>query len=80
VAAGSLKTKTIPRLMKLVASGRLDPTIFATHRFPLGDTMSAYDAFADAASTNALKVVLQGTKRDPSSNGHIAASVMAGAV
>jgi hypothetical protein len=42
--------------------------------------MGAYDAFADAASSNALKVVLQGTKRDPSSNGHIAASVVAGAV
>jgi hypothetical protein len=31
---------------------------FATHYFPLGETMSAYDTFADAATTNALKVVL----------------------
>jgi hypothetical protein len=46
----------------------------------LEDTMSAYDTFADAASTNALKVVLQGSGRDPSSNGHIAASVLTGAV
>ena len=80
VTTGLVDTYTIPRLMKLVASGRLDPTIFATHRFALGDTMSAYDTFADAASTNALKVVLQGSERDPSSNGHIAASVLAGAV
>ena len=80
VTTGLVDTYTIPRLMKLVASGRLDPTIFATHRFALGDTMSAYDTFADAASTNALKVVLQGSERDPSSNGHIAASVVAGAV
>jgi alcohol dehydrogenase len=80
VTTGLVDTYTIPRLMKLVASGRLDPTVFATHRFALGDTMSAYDTFADAASTNALKVVLQGSERDPSSNGHIAASVMAGAV
>ncbi len=80
VTTGLVDTYTIPRLMKLVANGRLDPTIFATHRFPLGDTMSAYDTFADAASTNALKVVLQGSERDPSSNGHIAASVVAGAV
>jgi hypothetical protein len=64
--------------MKLVASGRLDPTIFATHRFPLEDTMGAYDTFADAASTNALKVVLHGSERDPSANGHIAASLVAG--
>jgi alcohol dehydrogenase len=80
VTTGLVDTYTIPRLMKLVASGRLDPTIFATHRFALGDTMTAYDTFADAASTNALKVVLQGSERDPSSNGHIAASLAAGAV
>jgi threonine dehydrogenase-like Zn-dependent dehydrogenase len=34
-------------LMRLVASGRLDTTIFATHRFALDDTMGAYDTFAD---------------------------------
>ncbi len=39
--------------------GRLDATPFATHRFPLGETMAAYDTFADAAATNALKVVLE---------------------
>jgi threonine dehydrogenase-like Zn-dependent dehydrogenase len=70
---------TIPQLMKLVSSGRLDPTIFATHRFALEDTMSAYDTFADAANTNALKVVLQGSERDPSSNGHVAAGLVVGA-
>jgi hypothetical protein len=78
-ACSLVDTYTIPRLLKLVASGRLDPTIFATNRFALEDTMSAYDTFADAASTNALKVVLQGSARDPSSNGHIAASLVAGA-
>ena len=80
VTTGLVDTYTIPRLMKLVASGRLDPTIFATHRFALGDTMSAYDTFGDAAATGALKVVLQGSESDPSSNGHIAAGVVAGAV
>jgi alcohol dehydrogenase len=79
VTTGLVDTYTIPRLMKLVASGRLDPTIFATHRFPLQDTMSAYDTFADAANTNALKVVLQGSERDPSANGHVAASQAVGA-
>ena len=33
--------------------------MFATHRFPLDETMAAYDTFADAANTNALKVVLE---------------------
>jgi alcohol dehydrogenase len=49
--------------MRLIASGRLDPSLFATHRFALGDTMDAYDTFADAANTGALKVVLSGTER-----------------
>jgi alcohol dehydrogenase len=44
--------------MKLIDEGRLDPTPFATHRFELGETEQAYDIFADAATTNALKVVL----------------------
>jgi alcohol dehydrogenase len=78
VTTGLVDTYTIPRLMKLVSSGRLDPTIFATHRFALGETMSAYDTFADAASTHALKVVLEGSERAHSSNGRIGASVVAG--
>jgi alcohol dehydrogenase len=53
-------------------------TIFATHHFALGETMSAYDTFADAAATNALKVVLEGSERPHGSNGHIGASVVAG--
>src|SRR5690349_5647909 len=60
VTTGLVDTYSIPQLMRLIASGRLDPSLFATHRFELGDTMSAYDTFADAAHTNALKVVLQG--------------------
>ena len=48
-----------PSAVGLVSNGRLDPTVFATHRFALGDTMAAYDTFADAANTNALKVVLE---------------------
>jgi alcohol dehydrogenase len=78
ITTGLVDTYTIPRLLKLVASGRLDPTIFATHRFALGDTMSAYDTFADAASTGALKVVLDGNRRQPSANGRAAERVPSG--
>jgi alcohol dehydrogenase len=78
VTTGLVDTYTIPQLMKLTASGRLDPTIFATHRFALGDTMDAYDTFTDAASTKALKVVLQGSERSRGSNGHVDASLVAG--
>ena len=64
ITTGLVDTFSIPQLMRLIASGRLDPSLFATHRFPLGDTMSAYDTFADAANTGALKVVLQGANGD----------------
>ncbi len=60
VTTGLVDTFSIPRLLRLIASGRLDPSLFATHRYALADTMDAYDTFADAASTNALKVVLCG--------------------
>ncbi len=59
VTTGLVDTFSIPQLMRLIASGRLDPTLFATHHFALEDTMAAYDTFADAASTDALKVVLE---------------------
>jgi len=58
VTTGLVDTYSIPQLMRLISSGRLDPSLFATHRFPLGATMDAYDTFANAAETNALKVVL----------------------
>lgn len=60
ITTGLVDTFSIPQLMRLIASGRLDPSLFATHRFPLADTMTAYDTFADAANTHALKVVLTG--------------------
>ena len=59
ITTGLVDAFTTPQLLKLVASGRLDTSQLATHRFPLGETMSAYDTFADAATTRALKVVLE---------------------
>src|SRR4029078_10181212 len=64
LTTGLVDTHTIPRLLNLVASGRIDPTIFTAHRYVLGDTMAAYDTFADAANTNALKVVLEGSEHN----------------
>jgi len=60
ITTGLVDTFSIPQLMRLIVSGRLDPSLFATHRFPLSETMSAYDTFADAANSGALKVVLEG--------------------
>ena len=59
ITTGLVDTFTTPQLMKLIAEGRLDATPFATHRFALDETMAAYDTFADAAETHALKVVLE---------------------
>jgi alcohol dehydrogenase len=58
ITTGLVDTSTTPKLLRLIAEGRLDPTAFATHRFELDETMEAYDVFADAATTDALKVVL----------------------
>jgi alcohol dehydrogenase len=59
ITTGLVDTNTTPQLLELIAEGRLDATPFATHRFPLGETMSAYDTFGAAAETHALKVVLE---------------------
>jgi alcohol dehydrogenase len=59
ITTGLVDTFTTPRLLKLIVDGRLDATPFATHRFPLDETMAAYDTFAAAAETDALKVVLE---------------------
>ncbi len=61
ITTGLVDSRTIPQLLSLIQGGRLDPTIMATHRFPIEDTMAAYDVFADAADSKALKVVLQGS-------------------
>jgi alcohol dehydrogenase len=58
ITTGLVDTFTTPRLLDLIAGGKLDAMPFATHYFPLGETMSAYDTFGDAAATHALKVVL----------------------
>jgi alcohol dehydrogenase len=77
VTTGLVDTRTIPQLMALVASGRLDPTAFATHHFSLAETMAAYDTFADAGSTDALKVVLTGAEKAARSTERVVASVPA---
>lgn len=73
ITTGLVDTFSIAQLMRLIASGRLDPSLFATHRFALGDTMAAYDVFADAGNTGALKVVLCGTESTSSPDEMVAA-------
>jgi alcohol dehydrogenase len=51
-------TVTTPMLLKVVNSGKLQPSKLVTHRFAMNDIMKAYDTFANAAKEGALKVVL----------------------
>ena len=73
ITTGLVDTFSIPRLLRLIAEGRLDPSLFATHHYPLDETMTAYDTFADAANTGALKVVLEGSERPNAGKEHAAA-------
>jgi alcohol dehydrogenase len=59
ITTGLVDTYSIPRLLSLIEGGRLDPTVFVTHRFALDGVMDAYDVFADAARSGALKVGLK---------------------
>jgi alcohol dehydrogenase len=59
ITMGLVDTNTTARLLKLISEGRLDPLPFATHRYPLSSVEEAYDIFAAAAETDALKVVLE---------------------
>ena len=77
ITTGLVDTFSIPQLMRLIASGRLDPSLFATHRYPLADTMAAYDTFADAARTGALKIVLQGAEANAGAVGDARVQVAA---
>jgi alcohol dehydrogenase len=51
-------TVTTPMLLKVVRSGKLQPSKLVTHHFAMNDIMKAYDTFGNAAKEGALKVVL----------------------
>jgi alcohol dehydrogenase len=58
ITTGLVDTYSTPTLLQMVASGQLSTSPFATHHFALSEIEQAYDVFADAAHTRALKVVL----------------------
>ncbi|HZD37753.1 MAG TPA: zinc-dependent alcohol dehydrogenase family protein [Actinomycetes bacterium] len=58
ITTGLVDTFSTPTLLRAVTTGQLDPTRFTTHRFPLAEAIQAYDTFARASDTNALKVLL----------------------
>src|SRR3954470_11992501 len=58
ITTGLVDTFSTPKLLDLIAQDKLNALPFATHYFPLDETMSAYETFGDAATSHALKVVL----------------------
>jgi alcohol dehydrogenase len=62
ITTGLVDTSSTPTLMRLLTTGQIDARPFITHRFGLDEFDEAYDVFARAADTGALKVVLSRTK------------------
>ena len=58
ITTGLVDTYSTPTLLRLVTTHQVDAKRFVTHHFPLDEFEAAYDVFARAAETSALKVVL----------------------
>ena len=58
ITTGLVDAYSTPTLLRLLASHHIDAGKFVTHRFALEEFDKAYDVFARAADTGALKVVL----------------------
>ncbi len=58
ITTGLVDTSSTPTLLRLATGGQLDVARFATHHFPMSEFIEAYDTFARAADTGALKVVI----------------------
>jgi alcohol dehydrogenase len=58
ITTGLVDTSSVPTLMRLITTGQIDAGRFITHHFGLDDFGEAYDVFARAGDTAALKVVL----------------------
>ncbi|MFK4084932.1 zinc-dependent alcohol dehydrogenase family protein [Kribbella sp. NPDC020789] len=58
ITTGLVDTSTTPRLLSMLAAGRLNLPDLITHRFGLDEMQDAYDVFARAGETGALKVAL----------------------
>jgi alcohol dehydrogenase len=52
-------TTSTPMLFKTVRANKIDPKKLITHRFKMDKILDAYETFADAAKTRALKVIIE---------------------
>jgi alcohol dehydrogenase len=51
-------TITTPTLLEMVASKKIDPTMLISHHFSFADIMEAYETFAEASKTQAIKMII----------------------
>jgi alcohol dehydrogenase len=52
-------TVSTPMLLNILGAHKIDPKLLITHRFKFDKILDAYETFADAASTKALKVIIE---------------------
>lgn len=52
-------TMSTPMLLNILRTHKIDPKLLITHRFKLDGILDAYDTFANAAKTKALKVLIE---------------------
>jgi alcohol dehydrogenase len=52
-------TVSTPMLLNSVGSHKIDPKLLITHRFKFDHILDAYETFASAAKTRALKVIIE---------------------
>jgi len=55
-------TVSTPMLLKTAQSGKIDPKLLITHHFKLDAILEAYETFAHAADTKALKVIIHAAR------------------
>lgn len=58
ISTGLVSAYTTQMLMRVVASGKIDPTKLVTHRFSFSDVEQAYETFSKSAEHEAMKVII----------------------
>ncbi|MFD5719523.1 alcohol dehydrogenase catalytic domain-containing protein [Streptomyces sp. NPDC127036] len=64
ITTGLVDTYTTPTLLRMSAAGRLPTASLVTHTFQMDQMEEAYDVFARAGATGALKVLLGEVQHD----------------
>ena len=58
ITTGLVDTVTTPMLLKTVCSQKIDPKLLISHHFKFDNILEAYETFEHAASTQALKMII----------------------